>query len=234
MNRRENLKLLFAGSLGTGLFMTGCAPESEEAKLAELPAGGTIGGRTEEEKIRDQKLLAETFFTEEEKKKLSILVDIVMPADEESPSATEVGAVDFIDFMMVDQPSNQTRMRGGMMWLDFEANELFGKQFLELNQDQIMEIIDLVAWPDTATPEYEGGVKWFNMVRNFAATAFFSTEAGWKYMGYKGNTPNAWDGVPAEVMQKHGVELPEKYLDIYLKQEDRGRVAEWDDDGNLI
>jgi len=234
MNRRENLKLLFAGSLGTGLFMTGCAPEAEEAKIAELPAGGTIGGRTEEEKIRDQKLLAETFFTEEEKKKLSILVDIVMPADEESPAATEVGAVDFIDFMMVDQPSNQTRMRGGMMWLDFEANELFGKQFLELNQDQIMEIIDLVAWPDTATPEYEGGVKWFNMVRNFAATAFFSTEAGWKYMGYKGNTPNAWDGVPPEVMQKHGVELPEKYLDIYLKQEDRGRVAEWDDDGNLI
>ncbi len=214
--------------------MTGCAPEAEKANLPEVATGGTIGGRTEEEKLRDQKLLAEKFFTDEEKEKLAILVDIVMPADEESPAATEVGAVDFIDFMMIDQPYNQTRMRGGMMWLDFESNEKFGKQFLELNQDETMEIIDLVAWPDKATPEYEGGVKWFNMVRNFAATAFFSTEAGWKYMDYKGNTPNAWDGVPDEVMQKHGMKLPEQYLDVYLKQEDRGRVAEWDDDGNLI
>ena len=97
-----------------------------------------------------------------------------------------------------------------------------------------MEIIDDVAWPDTAKPEFEGGVKWFNLVRNFAATGFFSTEAGWKYMDYQGNKANVWDGVPVEVMEKHGVSLPEQYLSLYLKPEDRGRVAEWDADGNLI
>ncbi|WP_075350571.1 gluconate 2-dehydrogenase subunit 3 family protein [Algoriphagus marinus] len=233
MNRRENLKLLFTGSIGTGLLLTNCTPDAQKIPPPP-PVSGTIGGRTDEEVLRDQKLMAEHFFTEEEKKKMTILVDIVMPKDAESPAASEVGTVDFIDFMMIDQPSNQTPMRGGLMWLDYEADERFGKTFLELNQDQIMEIIDDVAWPDTAKPEFEGGVKWFNLVRNFAATGFFSTEAGWKYMDYQGNKVNVWDGVPAEVMQKHGVSLPEQYLSLYLKPEDRGRVAEWDADGNLI
>ncbi|MDG1276902.1 MAG: gluconate 2-dehydrogenase subunit 3 family protein [Algoriphagus sp.] len=233
MNRRENLKLLFTGSIGTGLLLTNCTPDAQKIPPPP-PVSGTIGGRTDEEVLRDQKLMAEHFFTEEEKKKMTILVDIVMPKDAESPAASEVGTVDFIDFMMIDQPSNQTPMRGGLMWLDYEADERFGKTFLELNQDQIMEIIDDVAWPDTAKPEFEGGVKWFNLVRNFAATGFFSTEAGWKYMDYLGNKANVWDGVPAEVMQKHGVSLPEQYLSLYLKPEDRGRVAEWDADGNLI
>jgi hypothetical protein len=53
-------------------------------------------------------------------------------------------------------------------------------------------------------------------------------------MGYVGNQPNVWDGVPKEVMDKHGVSLEEKYLSVYLKPEDRGTVAVWDDQGNLI
>lgn len=234
MNRRENLKLLFTGSIGTGLLLTNCTPDAQKIPPPPLLSGGTIGGRTEEEILRDQKLMAQKFFSEEEKKKLTIIVDIIMPADSESPAASEVGTVDFIDFMMIDQPYNQTPMRGGLMWLDYEADEKFGKKFLELSEEQIMEIVDEVAWPDQAKPEYEGGVKWFNLVRNFAATGFFSTEAGWKYMDYRGNKANVWDGVPSEVMAKHGVSLPEQYLSLYLKPEDRGRVAEWDEEGNLI
>ncbi len=234
MNRRENLKLLFTGSIGTGLLLTNCTPDAQKIPPPPPLTGGTIGGRTEEENLRDQKLMAEHFFTEDEKKKMTILVDIVMPKGTDSPAASEVGAVDFIDFMMIDQPSNQTPMRGGLMWLDYEADERFGKPFLEISSDQIMEIIDDVAWPETAKPEFEGGVKWFNLVRNFSATAFFSSEAGWKYMDYKGNQANVWDGVPVEVMEKHGLSLPEQYLSLYLKPEDRGRVAEWDAEGNLI
>ena len=56
MNRRENLKLLFAGSLGASLLL-GCEPE--QVKL-EGKVIGTPGGRTEEEKALDAKLLAES------------------------------------------------------------------------------------------------------------------------------------------------------------------------------
>lgn len=233
MNRRENLKLLFTGSLGAGLFMTGCETE-EQAVTGQIFEGGTPGGRTAEEKARDAKLLADSFFTEEERKKLDTLVDIIMPADSESPAATELKVTDFMDFMMLDQPGYQTPMRGGLMWLDFEADEKFGKPFNELSKDQVIEIVELVAWPDNADPAYEGGVRWFNLLRNLTCTGYFTTEAGWKYMGYKGNTPNVWDGIPQHVLDKHGLSNPEKYTAFYLKPEDRGKVVEWDDEGNII
>lgn len=233
MNRRENLKLLFTGSVGAGLLLTGCEPE-QVAVQNQLVSGGTKGGRTEEEKLRDAQLLSEKFFTEEEFKKLNTLVDIIMPAGEDSPSATELKVPDFIEFMMKDQPGNQTPMRGGLMWLDFEAQELFGKNFNELDKDQVIQIVELVAWPDKAAPEYLGAVRWFNMLRNLTCSGYFSTEAGWKYMDYRGNQPNVWDGVPQNVLDQYGLSNPEKYLPLYLKPEERGKVAEWDAEGNLI
>ena len=233
MNRRENLKLLFTGSVGAGLLLTGCEPE-QVAVQNQLLTGGTIGGRTEEEKLLDQRLLSETFFTEAEVKKLNTLVDIIMPAGEDSPSASELKVPDFMEFMMKDQPGNQTPMRGGLMWLDFEANELFGKPFNELNKDQVIQIVELVAWPDKAAPEYVGAVRWFNMLRNLTCSGYFSTQAGWKYMDYRGNTPNVWDGVPQKVLDQYGLANPDKYKDLYLKPEERGTIAQWDDQGNLI
>src|SRR5690606_28275191 len=144
MNRRENLKLLFTGSVGAGLLLTGCEPE-QVAVQNQLLSGGTIGGRTEEEKLLDQKLLSEKVFTDAEFKKLNTLLDIILPAGEDSPSATELKVPDFIEFMMKDQPGNQTPMRGGLMWLDFEADELFGKPFNDLSKDQVIQIVELVA-----------------------------------------------------------------------------------------
>ncbi len=234
MNRRENLKLLFAGSVGTGLILTGCSPEQQALPQNAAIAGGTKGYRTDEERERDQELLSDTFFTDEERKKLGTLVDIILPKDSESPAASEVGVVDFMEFMMKDQPGNQTRMRGGLMWLDFEADEKFGKAFNELDNGQVLQIVEEVAWPEKAKPSYQGAVSWFNMLRDLTCSGYFSTEAGWKYLGYIGNQPNVWDGVPQQVMDKHGFKLEEKYVPIYLKPEDRGTIAKWDDEGNLI
>ncbi|WP_026969750.1 gluconate 2-dehydrogenase subunit 3 family protein [Algoriphagus terrigena] len=233
MNRRENLKLLFTGSVGAGLLLTGCEPE-QVAVQNQVLTGGTIGGRTEEEKLRDSQLLSETFFTEAEVKKLNTLVDIILPAGEDSPSATELKVPDFIEFMMKDQPGNQTPMRGGLMWLDFESDELFGKSFNELGKDQVIQIVELVAWPDKAAPEYAGAVRWFNMLRNLTCSGYFSTQAGWKYMDYRGNTPNVWDGVPQKVLDQYGLANPDKYKDLYLKPEERGTIAQWDEEGNLV
>ena len=215
------------------MLLTGCEPE-QVAVQNQIATGGTIGGRTEEEKLRDAKLLSEKFFTEDEFKKLNTLVDIIMPAGPDSPSATELKVPDFMEFMMKDQPGNQTPMRGGLMWLDFEADEMFGKPFNELSKEEVLQIVELVALPDNATPEYAGAVRWFNMLRNLTCSGYFSTEAGWKYMDYRGSQPNAWDGVPQEVLDKYGLSNPEKYKDLYLKIEERGKVAEWDAEGNLI
>jgi hypothetical protein len=232
MNRRENLKLLFAGSLGTGLILSACSPEEKLADLSPKIAG-TPGGRVPEEIERDNALLSDKFFTDAEMALVTILVDIVIPKDGISGSASEAKVPDYIEFMMKDQPANQTAFRGGLMWLNSYSDERFSKSFAELSESQRMEIIEEIAWPDKAAPEVMSGVKFFNLLRNMTVSGFYTTEIGFKDIGYVGNTPNVWDGPSQEVMDQYGLALEEKYLNVYLTPEGRGSIASWDDQGNL-
>lgn len=233
MNRRENLKLLFAGSLGTGLILTACSPEEKLADLSPKIAG-TPGGRIPEEIKRDNDLLSDKFFTDSELAMVTILVDIVIPKDEVSGSASDAKVPDYIEFMMKDQPASQTDFRGGLMWLNLQSGERFSKPFAEISESQRMEIIDEIAWPDKASPAMLSGVRFFNLLRNMTVSGFYTTEIGFKDIGYVGNTPNVWDGPSKEVMDQYGLALDEKYLNVYLTPEGRGSIATWDDQGNLI
>lgn len=234
MDRREHLKLLLAGSFGAGLLMTGgCTPEDREQSERIIREGGGYG-RTPEEVAHDERLNSETFFTDQEREMVEILADIIIPADEKSGSATDAGVPDFIEFMMKDFPAFQVPTRGGLMWLNNRCRQRFDAPFTECSEEQRLEMIDEIAWPDDAAPEMEYGVRFFNRMRNLTATGFFTSEMGIEDLGYQGNRPGFWDGVPDHVLEKHGLSYDERWLDQYIKAEDRNRIAEWDDDGNLI
>ena len=141
---------------------------------------------------------------------------------------------DFIEFMMKDYPPFQHRMRGGLMWLEHYSNTQYGLSFEKLSTEQQIEIIDAIAYPDSASKEVKHGVEFFNLIRNLVCTGFFTTKMGVDYLGYQGNRPNQWDGVPEEVMQKYGVELDEKYASVYLDIESQNTIVQWDDEGNII
>jgi len=235
MNRRENLKLLFTGSLASGfLLTTGCNPGTKEVEHKPLIGEGSGYGRTPEEIKYDERLNSTTFFTDEERKKIEVLVDIIIPADETSGSANDAGVPDFIEFMMKDMPAYQVPMRGGLMFLDYRADDLFESDFLSCSEEQQLQIIDEIAYPDKASADMEGGVRFFNMVRNLTATGFFTSKIGLEDLGYVGNQPNVWDGVPKEVLDKHGLQYEEKYAKIYLDPLTRNQIAQWDEQGNLV
>lgn len=235
MDRREHLKLLLAGSIGAGLFMTSCTKEDQEKSKEIIERGAGFGyGRTEEEKERDRRLHEETFFTDAEMEMVEILSDIIIPADEKSGSATDAGVPEFIEFMMKDYPSFQVPTRGGLMWLNNECNRRFGKAFAACSESEQLEVIDDIAWPDEADDDMLYGVRFFNRMRDLVSTGFFTSEMGVEYLGYEGNRPGFWDGVPDEVLEKHGFQYDQKILDESIKAEDRQRVAEWDDDANLL
>lgn len=235
MDRREHLKLLLAGTVGAGLFMSSCTEEDRKISEEIIDQEPGFGyGRTEEEKLRDIRLHNETFFTEAEMEMVHRLSDIIIPADEESGSATDAGVPDFIEFMMKDVPLLQVPTRGGLMWLNNECSKRFGSPFMECSETQQMEVIDDIAWPDDASPNMMYGVRFFNRMRDLVSTGFFTSRMGVDYLGYQGNTPGFWDGVPDEVMQKHGFEYDQKTLDECIKAEDRYRIAEWDDDANIL
>lgn len=231
MDRRESLKALALGTLsvGTILSATGCEDKKATGDKKDGVAGNTPGyGRTPEEVKRDKSLMDEKFFSTEEMKTITILADIIIPADEHSGSASEAKVPDFIEFIVKDMPEHQLPMRGGLRWLDVQCARRYNKSFAECNQQQRIEIVDLISYPEKAAPENTQGVAFFNLMRNLTATGFFTSKIGIKDLDYKGNTPNEWDGVPADVLQQYGYAYDEKTLATCLKIEDRGKIMTWD------
>ena len=58
-----------------------------------------------------------------------------------------------------------------------------------------------------------------SLMRDLTATGFFTSEIGIKDLGYAGNKPNQWDGVPQDVLDKYGLKYDDKTLEISVKFE---------------
>lgn len=213
MDRRKSIKALALGSLSTAVFIDACKPGDEKSKAAaETPAGQFTYDRMAEEKEHDSKLMQEKFFTDHEMQTITVLADIIIPADEVSGSASQAGVPAFIEFIVKDMPSHQTPMRGGLRWLDMHCLKIYEKPFIELTESQKIEVVDAIAYPKKAKPEMAQGVAFFSLMRNLTASGFYTSEIGVKDIGYVGNTPNQWNGVPDEVLKQYGIAYTEKEL----------------------
>jgi gluconate 2-dehydrogenase gamma chain len=208
MKRRDILKSVGLTSLG----LVGLHPQVGAAELPEILAPFEKKdpvfeqfGRTDAELVRDAKLFQTTFFTKAEMKALRILVDIIIPKDGVSGSATDAGVPDFIEFMAKDQESYQTPLRGGFRWLDSQSLKRFGKIWEDLKHAQRIEIVEDIAYPERKVVGMSQGVTFFSLMRNLTATGFWSSKMGIQDIGYQGNTPNQWNGPPEDVLKQYGL-----------------------------
>lgn len=240
MDRRETIKTLIVGSFASSFVLTGCNPEHMEPGATadadvdlekhlgiDLDAPGHGYGRTPDEEARDEMLFSQTFFNGHEMATIAVLADIIIPADDVSGSATEAKVPEFIEFIVKDMPYHQVPLRGGLMWLDHESNRRFGKVFKDLSKDQQIAIVDDIAYPDDVAPEFQPGARFFSNMRNLVTTGFYTTRMSFDDLGYVGNQPNAWDGVPEEVQQKHKKFYREEYKPRFLKTEERDEIQDW-------
>jgi hypothetical protein len=146
------------------------------------------------------------FFTPHEWRTVRVLVDLIIPRDERSGSATDAGVPEFMDFIMIDQPDAQTKMRGGLHWIDAECQRRFGKTFVECAHEQQTALLDDIAWPARARPELSHGVAFFNNIRDLTASGFWSSRMGVADLNYLGNAVvREWTGCPDAALQKLGV-----------------------------
>lgn len=149
------------------------------------------------------------FFSRHEWQTVRVLVDYIIPRDERSGSATDAKVPEFMDYLLGDREASEnskTSMRGGLAWLETESRERFGVTFVAATDAQRRQILDDIAWPDKARPQMSHGVAFFNRMRDFTASGFFSSALGWKDLQYIGNVFNpGWDGCPPAAMNKLGV-----------------------------
>jgi len=146
------------------------------------------------------------FFTAHEYATVRILVDIIIPKDARSGSATDAGVPEFMDFLMSDEPTRQVAMRGGLAWIDVECQERFDKRFRECTAEQRTAVLDDIAWPQRAKPEFVHGVAFFNSFRDLTASGFWSSKMGVTDLEYTGNVMvPEWTGCPDAALKKLGV-----------------------------
>ena len=216
MDRRESLKRIALGTAGAGLLVQ-CEPKTGKPTTAEPSEATVTIDRTPDELARDQKLQAEKFLDEHEMKTVSVLADIIIPKDDKSGSATDAGVPAFIEFIVKDMPHYQTPVRGGIKWLDLQCMRRFNADFASCTAQQQIEIVDEIAYPGKAKPEMQQGVAFFNTMRDLTACGFFTSKIGIDDLGYVGNRPNQWDGVPEDVLAQYGLKYDAKTLEIAPK-----------------
>lgn len=233
MDRRDTIKSMLVGSIAGGLILAGCNPEQDEKNKAGEKEPGHYG-RTNKEKAHDIEVMGESFFTPHELATIAVLCDHILPATATAGSATDAGVPEFIEFITKDIKSHQLPLRGGLMWLDHRALSMHNKGFAECSVEQQKRLLDEIAYPNDSSPEVEQGVTFFKRIRNLVLTGYYTTRMGIDDLGYQGNMPNVWDGVPEAVLAKHGLSYDPAWLAKCVDQDKRDVLAEWDAEGNLI
>jgi gluconate 2-dehydrogenase subunit 3-like protein len=166
------------------------------------------------------------FFNPQEWKTVRILVDMIIPKDERSGSATDAGVPEFMDYLMNDptdtdlqRERRQTAMRGGLAWINSVSERRFGHGFAEATETERTAILDEIAYSkDEQEDEAEmreprdlrvmvkHGPSFFNSFRDLTASGFWSSKMGVEDLGYMGNKFVAeWKGAPPEVLAKLGL-----------------------------
>ncbi|KQS41671.1 gluconate 2-dehydrogenase subunit 3 family protein [Pedobacter sp. Leaf194] len=206
MNRRESIKALGITALSTTVLVEACKqPQNTSDKpIPEEVKAET--GREQWEIDRDKQLKAEKFFNEHEMATITVLADIIIPKDEVSGSASDAKVPEFIEFIVKDLPEHKVPMRGGLKWLDIYSFNKFQKPFVDISKSDQLSIVDEIAYPKKARPEMQAGVAFFNRMRDLTASGFYTTEIGVKDIGYVGNSPNQWAGVPDDVLKQYGMQ----------------------------
>jgi gluconate 2-dehydrogenase gamma chain len=213
MDRRKSLKAIALGTLSTGILLDACKDTDKKVTAdAAKPAIGLGPDRMAEEKAYLEKINAEKFLTPEELATITILGDIIIPKDAVSGSASDAKVTDFIEFIVKDMPEHQTPMRGGLRWLDLQSLKQFNKAFKDASDTERISLIDQIAYPEKAKKNMAQGVSFFNLIRDLVCTGFYTSQIGVKDLGYAGNVPNQWNGVPADVLKQYNLAYTEKEL----------------------
>ena len=205
IDRRTLLKLISSAPVAAGFAWTDV--EAQQAhQHAQTARASAARARTP---------FKPKFFTAHEYATVQLLVDLIIPKDDRSGSATDAGVPEFMDFMMIDQPTRQTAMRGGLAWIDRECVTRHDKPFTACTAAEQTAVLDDIAWP-TSRPglstaassslALSHGIAFFSSFRDLTASGFWTTRMGIDDLQYMGNVGVAeWKGCPEEVVKKLGL-----------------------------
>jgi hypothetical protein len=159
------------------------------AAAASVPAAAGYGTDPDLTKTYRPGDLWPLTFSPAQRELAAALATLIIPADERSPGAADVGVHLFID-----------------EWVS-APNERFGTAFAAAGEAQQRSICDAICWEAKADPRHAAAARFFARFRDLTADGFYTTPEGTRDLGYTGNVPLArFDGPPPEALRKAGLE----------------------------
>ncbi|HBN89033.1 MAG TPA: hypothetical protein DD408_07740 [Rheinheimera sp.] len=217
LSRRDSLKLLAALAASTLLpALPGCEPVPTATKTGnatgtehwpelKLPAIDAKGYGKDPNLIMPPEAPWPLTLTAAQLTMLAQLADIVVPAEGNSPSASQVQVPSVVDeWVSAPYPSQQRdrlTILSALAWIDDEAKLRFDSPFTALTAIEQLAIVDDIAYDNENTPlQFQRIAKAFARLRNLVLAAYFCTPEGIKDIGYLGNVPiaGAYPGPTAE------------------------------------
>jgi hypothetical protein len=140
MRRRAALRVIGAG-LPAAAFASRGVEAGQAAGAAAQAAPAAPGS------------YAFQFLTEAEQATARLLADMIIPADSHSGSASEAGAVEYMDeYAAFWGDPVQIQLRGGLLWLDRECRRRFDRDFGDCDDAQRRAVLDDIAYPERLPP----------------------------------------------------------------------------------
>jgi Gluconate 2-dehydrogenase subunit 3 len=137
--------------------------------------------------------------TKEQRVTATALCDLIIPEDSQSPAASKVGVVDFIDEWISapypEHAADRQIVLDGLSAIESEAQRRFKLSFAQLSATQMSAIADAVV-----TEPY------FIRYRALTAGGFYTTPIGTRDLKFVGNVATAtFEGPTPEVLRKLGL-----------------------------
>lgn len=147
-------------------------------------------------------------FSEPDQKTVAALADVILPADDLGPAASAVRVPEYIDeWVSAPYPAQKNDRKvfiPGLEALHAYTGKKFGKRFEELSDAEKIAVCESITKPEPDAKALSG---FFHKFTSIAMGAYYSTQEGWKAIGYHGNIPTVtFDGPPPEVLDRVGVE----------------------------
>jgi hypothetical protein len=204
MDRRTSIKWVLIASTAWPLLEGGIARAD--------PTADAVGYGSDPDLLRVYRPgeLWPLIMTQAERRLAGILSDLILPADERSPSASAIGVVDFVDeWVSAPYPVHQqdrTIVVDGFVWLDAEATRRRGLAFSDLAAADQLGICEAICDASRAAPVLEMPARFFARYRDLTAGAYYSSSAGRKDLDYIGNVPLArFEGPPPALLKALGL-----------------------------
>jgi hypothetical protein len=194
VDRRTTIKWLM-GTLAVGQ-LAACGDQAKGLSWPEL-AAIQAPGIGKDPNLLDPVVPWPLTMTRAELLAAAALSDIILPAEGDAPAPSAVGVPAFIDEWVSAPYPSQHRDRAliipGLAWLDRESFVKSNTAFATASPEAQKAILDRIAFKDRVEPGLEKPAEFFGRMRALTMGAYYTTQEGWKDIGYMGNTPITGD-----------------------------------------